>query len=166
MGLGPFVETQPTSGNEGAKIGIIGQGFSHSSVVKFGGTQATTSTLTGTTSISALQTLMPRSGVNGIGDGHDRHDHVDQHEDIRRAADHYELYLLERGVTLKSTITIKGTGLKQTTKVMFDGRSATVVTVDSDTLVTADVPTGATTGKIAVTTKGGSATSATSFMAN
>jgi hypothetical protein len=38
--------------------------------------------------------------------------------------------------------------------------------VISDTEVKADVPTGATTGKIAVTTKGGSATSATSFTVN
>jgi hypothetical protein len=36
------VETQTTSGKEGAKIGILGQGFGSSSVVKFGGKQATT----------------------------------------------------------------------------------------------------------------------------
>ena len=53
-----------------------------------------------------------------------------------------------------TSVTITGTRLKQTTKVTFDGKSATF-TVISDTEVTADVPTGAATGKIAVTTKGG-----------
>jgi hypothetical protein len=55
--------------------------------------------------------------------------------------------------------------MKQTTKVMFDGKSATF-TVGSDNEVKADVPTGAMTGKIVVNTKGGSATSATSFTVN
>ena len=53
----------------------------------------------------------------------------------------------------------------QTTKVTFHGTSATF-TINSDTQVTATVPTGATTGKIAVTTKGGSAQSATNFTVN
>jgi hypothetical protein len=64
-----------------------------------------------------------------------------------------------------TSVTIKGTGLEQTTRVTFDGKSATF-TVIKDTEVTADVPTGAVTGKIGVTTKGGSATSATSFTVN
>jgi hypothetical protein len=46
--------------------------------------------------------------------------------------------------------------------VTFYVKSATFKVI-SDTEVTAEVPTGATTGKIAVTSKGGSATSATSF---
>jgi uncharacterized protein (TIGR03437 family) len=49
--------------------------------------------------------------------------------------------------------------------VKFNGTSA-VFTVNSDTQITATVPTAATTGKIAVTTKGGSATSTTSFTLN
>src|SRR5262249_23780321 len=64
-----------------------------------------------------------------------------------------------------TSVTITGTGPKQTTKVTFDGKSATF-TVIKDTEVTADVPTGGVTGKIAVVTKGGSASSATSFTVN
>jgi hypothetical protein len=59
-------------------------------------------------------------------------------------------------------VTITGTGLAQTTKVTFNGKVATF-TVNSDTQVQATVHTGAATGKIEVTTKGGTATSATSF---
>jgi large repetitive protein len=62
-------------------------------------------------------------------------------------------------------VTITGTGLVQTTKVTVDKISASF-TVDSDSQITATVPTGASTGKIAVTTKGGSATSSTSFTVN
>jgi uncharacterized protein (TIGR03437 family) len=56
--------------------------------------------------------------------------------------------------------------LTQTTKVTFGGMKATSFTVNSDTQVTAEVPTGAKTGKIAVTTLGGSATSKTTFTVN
>jgi hypothetical protein len=53
----------------------------------------------------------------------------------------------------------------QTTKITFDHKVA-AFTVNSDTQVTATVPGGATTGKISITTSGGMATSATSFIVN
>jgi hypothetical protein len=56
-----------------------------------------------------------------------------------------------------------GVSLTQTTKVTFGGVTATSFTVNSDTNVTAIVPTGAKTGKIVVTTPGGTATSPTRF---
>jgi ribosomal protein L21E len=46
--------------------------------------------------------------------------------------------------------------------VTFDGKAGTV-TSDSSTTITVKVPTGAKTGKIKVTTAGGSATSSASF---
>ncbi len=50
----PFISpVNVRSGAEGAQVGILGQGFSSSSVVKFGGTAATTTTVTGTTYILA-----------------------------------------------------------------------------------------------------------------
>ncbi len=60
-------------------------------------------------------------------------------------------------------MTITGSGLMQTTKVTFGGVAATTFTVNSDTQVTADVPTEAKTGKIGLTTKGRKVTSKTSF---
>jgi len=60
-------------------------------------------------------------------------------------------------------ITITGVSLDQTTKVTFGGVTATPVVVKSNTEVIATVPTGAKTGKIVVTTAGGTAASATSF---
>jgi uncharacterized repeat protein (TIGR03803 family) len=157
-GLNPFVVIQPTSGKEGAKIGIVGQGFSGSSVVKFGGVQASTIVVTGTTFITAT---VPAGALTG------------------------KVTVTTGGTTLTSSQTFKvlptitsfsptsgsvgtpvmitGTGLKQTTSVTFGGVKATTVMVNSDKSVTADVPTGAKTGKIGITTKGGKVTSKTSF---
>lgn len=60
-------------------------------------------------------------------------------------------------------VVLTGTGLTQTTRVTFNGVAATPVTVNSDTQVTADVPAAATSGKIAITTKGGTTVSSASF---
>jgi large repetitive protein len=62
-----------------------------------------------------------------------------------------------------TSVVITGTSLLQTTKVTFGGVGATAFTVNSDTQVTATVPTGAKTGKIGITTQGGTAQSATNF---
>ena len=62
-------------------------------------------------------------------------------------------------------VTITGTALLQATKVTFNNTTATF-TVDSDTQITATVPAGATTGRIAATTPGGTAKSVTSFTVN
>jgi bacterioferritin-associated ferredoxin len=62
-----------------------------------------------------------------------------------------------------TTVTITGTTFTGTTKVTFGGVAATSFQVISDSEVKALVPTGAKTGKIQVTTPGGTATSATNF---
>jgi len=62
-----------------------------------------------------------------------------------------------------TVVTITGVSLTKTTKITFGGIAATTFTVNSDIQVTVTVPTGAVTGKIVVTTSGGTATSATSF---
>jgi uncharacterized repeat protein (TIGR03803 family) len=156
-GLAPFVKILTTSGKEGAKVGMLGQGFSSSSVVEFGGTPAIKVTLSGSTYLTAT---VPADALTG------------------------SVTVKTGTTTLTSTLTFKvlptitsipasgavgtpveitGTGLTQTTKVTFGGVAASSFTVNSDTQVTATVPTGAKTGKIVVTTKGGSATSKTSF---
>ena len=168
VGLGPFVETvvpsgtgiQATSGKEGTKIGILGQGFSSSSVVKFGGTKATTIVLTGTTFITATVPAGALTGSVTVTTGTTTLTSP-QTFDVLPAITSFTPESGPAG----TSVTVTGTGLKQTTKVTFDGKSATFTGI-SDTEVTADVPTGAATGKIAVTTKGGSATSATSFTVN
>jgi hypothetical protein len=62
-----------------------------------------------------------------------------------------------------TAVTITGVSLTQTSKLTFGGVKATTFVVNSDTQVTADVPAGAKTGKIAITTPGGAATSSAVF---
>jgi len=62
MGLSPFVTLGATSGKVGTKVGIMGQGFDSTSVVKFGGVAATSITLTGSTYIVAT---VPAGAVDG-----------------------------------------------------------------------------------------------------
>jgi uncharacterized repeat protein (TIGR03803 family) len=53
IGAKPFVSLVSTTGKVGSKIGILGQGFGVSSVVKFNGVKATTVARTGTTFLLA-----------------------------------------------------------------------------------------------------------------
>jgi hypothetical protein len=61
-----------------------------------------------------------------------------------------------------ASVTITGTGFVGATAVTFSGTPATFV-VDSDAQITATVPAGATTGRIAVAGPGGEGTAATDF---
>ena len=154
------MKTQPTSGKEGTEIGILGQDFSGSSEVEFGGTTATIIVLSGTTYITAKVPAGALTGKVTVTTGPITLSSSQTFKVLPTITK-----FSPTGGPVGTSVTITGTGLKQTTKVTFDGKSATF-TVNSDTQVTADVPTGAATGKIAVTTKGGSATSATSFTVN
>jgi uncharacterized repeat protein (TIGR03803 family) len=61
------------------------------------------------------------------------------------------------------TAQILGQGLTGTTSVTFNGVPATTFTVVNNTYMTAVVPSGATTGKVVVTTPGGALTSNVNF---
>ena len=61
--LPPFVSLLPASGRVGSTVGILGQGFSNTSVVKFNGVQATKVTLTGTTFLSVT---VPSGATTGL----------------------------------------------------------------------------------------------------
>jgi uncharacterized repeat protein (TIGR03803 family) len=160
MGLAPFVSLVSTSGKEGAKIGILGQGFSSSSVVKFGGTQATTVTRSGTTFLAATVPSAALTGSVTVTTGSTTLT-SSRTFDVTPTTTSFS----PPSGPVGTLVTINGTGLKQTTKVTFNGKSASF-TVVSDIELTATVPTGATTGKIKVTTNGGSVTSTTSFTVN
>jgi uncharacterized repeat protein (TIGR03803 family) len=159
-GLGKIVSLATTSGAEGARIGILGQGFSTASVVRFGGVEATTIQRTGATFIDATVPAGALTGKVTVTTG----------SKTLSSPEAFKVKPTSSSFTPPSgavgtVVTINGTGLMQTTRVAFNGTSASF-TVVSDTEITATVPTGATTGKIVVTTEGGSIASAASFRVN
>jgi hypothetical protein len=62
-----------------------------------------------------------------------------------------------------TTVTVNGSGFTGVSSVKFNGVSTPQFYVSSSTKLFARVPFWATTGKISVTTSGGTATSATNF---
>jgi uncharacterized repeat protein (TIGR03803 family) len=160
MGLGAFALLQSTSGKEGAKIGILGQGFNSSSVVEFGGTKATTVTRSGSTFLTAIVPAAALTGAVTVTTGSTTLT-SSQTFDVTPTMTSFS----PPSGPVGQLVTINGTGLMQTLRVTFNGKSASF-TVVSDIEVTATVPTGATTGKIKVTTKGGSVASSTNFTVN
>jgi uncharacterized repeat protein (TIGR03803 family) len=160
MGLKAFVSLESTSGKEGVKVNILGQGFTSTSVVKFGGTTATAVTRSGSTFLTATVPAAALTASVTVATG----------KTTLTSSQTFKVTPTQTTFAPPSgpvgtSVTITGTGLLQTSKVTFNKVSATF-TVVSDTEVTATVPTGATTGKVALTTKGGSATSTTSFTVN
>jgi hypothetical protein len=67
------------------------------------------------------------------------------------------------GGSVGTTVDVKGTHFTSATSVTFDGTQDTNFAVNSDTDITAHVPSGASTGPIAVTTPNGTAASTSSF---
>ncbi|MGI4875287.1 MAG: FG-GAP-like repeat-containing protein [Janthinobacterium lividum] len=62
-----------------------------------------------------------------------------------------------------TSVTLTGTNMSGVNSVSFNGAVQSAVSANTATSVTAAVPTGATTGPIAITTAGGTTTSSTSF---
>jgi len=157
----PFISlVNVRGGKEGTQVGILGQGFSAASVVKFGGTVATTTKLTGKTFILATVPSAALTGKVTVTTG----------SATLSTISAFKVTPTVGGFTPSSgpvgtSVTISGTGLTQATKIAFNGVPASF-TVNSDSSITAIVPTGATTGRIVVTTQGGSASSTTSFTVN
>lgn len=161
LGLSPFVQLMTTSGKELSKVEILGQGFSKSSVVEFGGVAATEVAVTGTTYISATVPAGALSGQVTVTTG----------TTTLTSPKTFNVLPTITSFTPSSgpvgtIVTITGTGLAQTAVVSFNKVPSLDVTRTSDTQVTAKVPAGATTGKIAITTNGGSATSSANFTVN
>jgi uncharacterized repeat protein (TIGR03803 family) len=160
-GLGPFVKTQPELAEEGAIIGVFGQGFNSSSVVQFEGVQATNIKLSGST---FLEATVPAGALTGS---------VTVTTDGTTLTSNQEFRVTPQLLSFNppsgpvaAQVTITGTGFTQTLGVGFGDNMPAEFTVNSDTQITATVPTGAQTGPIGVETKGGTAISTATFTVN
>jgi len=157
VGLGPFVETLPTSGKVGKAVKILGNNLTGTTSVSFNGTAATFTVV----SASEITTTVPSSATTGtvkvVTPSGTLNSNV-----VFRVTPQILGFTPPSG-PVGTPVTVTGVSLKQTKAVVFGGVKATQFTVNSDTQVTATVPAGAKTGKIGITTEGGTATSATSF---
>ena len=156
MGFHPFVALILTSGKVGQVIQILGNGLTGTTSVKFGTGSASFSVVSDT----YMTAVVPATGTTGAvtvttPSG------FQVSSKIFRVLPVISTFSPSSG-PVGSQVVITGTGLMQTTKVAFGGVAATSFT-KSATQVTATVPTGAVTGKIMITTPGGTTTSATSF---
>lgn len=157
-GLRAFVEVGPESGKEGAKIGILGQGFSHSSVVKFDGVEATSIRESGSTFISATVPAGALTGTVTVTTGSTT---LTSNSEFRVTPQ--VLSFSPPSGPVGTVVTITGVSLSQTEGVGFGDHVPASFQVESDTEVSATVPAGAKTGPVGVETKGGIGISSKKF---
>jgi subtilase family serine protease len=141
----------PAAGN--TKVGIFGSGLTGTTQVRFGANQATTFTVN---KAGTKVTAYSPSGTGSVG------------LTVTGPSGTSLPVTFEYGPTITGVVpasgppgtkvTIKGTDLAGATVSFSDGVGASIIT-DSTKKITVDVPSGATTGPITVTTVGGTATS-------
>lgn len=158
VGLAPFAKLVTTSGKVGSSLEILGQGLTGTTSVKFNGVAATTFSVSSDTYMTATVPSGAKTGTvtvtapSGI------------YNSSRQFRVTPTISSIAPTVGAAGTvITVNGTGLTQTTKVTVGGVNVTSFTINSDSKVSATAPTGVKTGKVVVTTSGGSATSASTF---
>lgn len=153
VGLGPFVRTLPSSGTVGTPVTILGTNLTSASSVTFNGTAA----IFAVVSSSEITTSVPSGATSG-------------QVLVKTAAGTLAGNTTFRVTPVISsftptggppgtTVIITGQSLTGTSAVTFGGIKATSWTVTSADQITATVPTGARTGRIGVTTPGGTAIS-------
>ena len=151
----------PTSGPAGTSVVITGTNFTGATAVKFNATAASAFTVNSATQISA--TVAPGSTTGPIT--------VTTAGGTATSSTNFTVIIPAPTITsfnpatgpVGTGVVITGTNFTGATAVAFNGKAASVFTVNSATQITATVATGSTTGKITVTTPGGTATSASSF---
>jgi uncharacterized repeat protein (TIGR03803 family) len=155
MKLGPFVSfVGPLfEGKVGKTIEILGQGFTGTTNVSFHGVSATFSVVSDT----YLTATVPNGATTGFVTVMTPGGTLTSNKVFRVTP--VILSFNPSSGTVGTPVKITGTSFTGATKVTFGGVKATTFTVDLDTQVTATVPTGAKTGKIAITTPDGTAVS-------
>ena len=153
VGLAPFVRTVPTLRKVGKAVGILGGGLTGTSNVSFNGTSATFTVVSDT----YLTATVPSEATTGVVTVTTPSGTLTSNQNFR-----VKPVILSFSPTsgpAGTPVTITGNSLTQTIRVGFDWLKAASFTVNSDTQVTAVVPTGATTGRVQIRTMGGLAVS-------
>jgi IPT/TIG domain len=153
----------PAGGVAGANVTLTGTHFTGATAVKFNGTAATTFTVNTDGQIVAAVPAGAATGKISVTNATSTGTSVANFTVIVTPS--IALFTPSNGA-VGSTVTLTGAGFTGTTGVTFNGTPATAFSVDLDLQITATVPAGATTGKIAVTNPAGTATSLTDYTVN
>ena len=158
-GLGPFVSILPPTiaGKVGSTVQILGQGFTGTTGVSFNGTPAQFSVKSGT----FLTATVPNGAQTGTVTVTTPGGTLTSNKSFR-VTPQITGFSPPSG-PVGTQVIITGVSLRGASNVTFGGVKATQFSVDSDQQVTATVPANAKTGKIQITTSGGTAQSATDF---
>jgi uncharacterized repeat protein (TIGR03803 family) len=157
QGLPAFVRAVTYSGKVGKIIEFLGGGFTGTTAVSFNGKPATFTVASATYMTATIPAGATTGSVTVTTPGG-----VLTSNKKFRVTPQLTSFTPPTG-PVGTVVTITGVSLTQTTKVTFGGIAATTFTVNSDTSVSVTVPTGAVTGKIVITTPGGTAASTTTF---
>ena len=157
----PFVIMQPNSGIVTQPVGILGSGLLGTGNVAFFSRRWPPFTVV---SDSYVTTSVPNGSITGTVEVTSFPHIIESIQKFRVIPVVFSFSPASGPVGTQVVIT--GNSLKGTTKVTFGGVAAVVRKVDSYTQVTATVPAKGKTGKIEVTTPGGTATSSTNFTVN
>jgi hypothetical protein len=158
LGLKPFVNLFTWMGKVGKTVEILGQGFTGTTSVSFNGTKATTFTVSSDTYLTAL---VPSGATTGFVTVTTPGGALKSNRKFLVTPS--ILSFSPTSGAVGTSVVITGTSFTGATRVNFGGVKATTFSVDSDGQITATVPTGAKTGKIQVTTPGGTASSSGTF---
>lgn len=150
-GAPSFVETQVPTAQVGTSVTILGNSLTEAASVSFNGTAATF-----TAKSTEIKAKVPTGATTGKITVTTAKGSKLKTKVAFRVKPHIKSFSPTSG-PVGTQVAITGVSLTQTSKVTFDGVDAKF-SVDSDTEVTATVPTGAKSGKIAITTLGGIAT--------
>jgi len=151
----------PTSGSPGTSVTITGTNLTGASAVKFNGVNAASFTVNSATQITAVVSATATTGPISVTTPGGTATSGGTFT-VTAAAPTITSFSPTSGPVGTSVI-INGTAFTGATSVKFNGVSQPSFTVNSATKITAAAPAGATTGKISVTTPGGTATSAADF---
>ena len=159
-GLKPFVAPIVRhSGKVTVSVGLLGQGFNTATSALFGAGAGTLSIHSDTYASAVINNGATTGPIT-----------VDEPGGNLVSIQNFRINATVKSFSPTSgpvgtPVVITGTSFTQATAVKF-GSIAATFTVNSDTQITAMVPTGAVTAKISVTTPGGTVTSATAFTVN
>lgn len=157
VGLAPFVITQPAFGKVGANVTILGTGLTGATAVMFGRATAqftvvSDSEITTTVPAGATTALVSVTAPGGT-----------LKSNRKFLVTPQVLSFNPPSGPVGTVVTITGVSLTQTQGVGFGDRVPAKFTVNSDTKVTATVPSGAKTGPVGAKTPGGTAISSKKF---